>query len=607
MIRSIAPIALIVLAIVLAVLVLVLPTPTGSPPDPEAAQPTSGLLIENIHMISSDGQRTEPLSIIVRDGLIDYTGELADYSAPIPTRTIDGAGLTAIPGLIDSHTHSYGPALEDALRFGVTTSLDMFTSPDGLNDTRQAREDMAPTRHSDLFSAGMLATSPGGHGTQFGVPIETLTAPEQATSWVAARKAEGSDYVKLVYIPGATRISSLDEATAKAVIDAAHAEGLLALAHISTHDAASEMIDAGIDGLVHVFADKAISDTLLAKFVDNGVFVTPTLTVIGAVNGDSGADALASKHQELLSSTQRQTLAQSFANGDIPGFSLDLALQNVARLHEAGVPILAGSDAPNPGTAHGLSLHAELKLLVRAGLAPTAALDAATQVPARLFGLEGRGQISKGARADLLLVDGNPIEDIGAAASIRYILKNGQSVERAVPEAPIGTAIASDLFGDFETGMTSMVEFEWTASTDDMAGGASEVRLSRVEDGAQGSAYSLRIDASVNSGFPFPWSGVSVALAQTPSARPIDISDHTTISFDMKGNPGSYRVMAFGVGAQGIPPTQIVTINETWQTYTLQISDFVGLPTEALIGFAFVAGPAIGNSTIYLDNVKLVK
>jgi imidazolonepropionase-like amidohydrolase len=101
------------------------------------------------------------------------------------------------------------------------------------------------------------------------------------------------------------------------------------------------------------------------------------------------------------------------------------------------VEILAGSDAPNPGTAHGASLHHELELLVRAGLTPIEALRAATSAPARRFGLADRGRIAPGQRADLLLVAGDPTADILATRAIERIWKNGAVVERRrYPEAP---------------------------------------------------------------------------------------------------------------------------------------------------------------------------
>lgn len=92
--------------------------------------------------------------------------------------------------------------------------------------------------------------------------------------------------------------------------------------------------------------------------------------------------------------------------------------------------MLAGSDAANPGTAHGPSLLGELDLLVRAGLTPTDALAAATSLPARHFGLTDRGRIAQGMRADLVLVKGDPTRDINATRDITQVWKNGFPINR---------------------------------------------------------------------------------------------------------------------------------------------------------------------------------
>jgi imidazolonepropionase-like amidohydrolase len=99
--------------------------------------------------------------------------------------------------------------------------------------------------------------------------------------------------------------------------------------------------------------------------------------------------------------------------------------QEIQQLVDAGVPILAGTDAPVPGSAHGASLHWELEHLVEAGMTPTAALAAATSVPARIFRMADRGRIAPALRADLLLVDGDPSRDIRSTRRIVAVWKRG--------------------------------------------------------------------------------------------------------------------------------------------------------------------------------------
>jgi imidazolonepropionase-like amidohydrolase len=101
-------------------------------------------------------------------------------------------------------------------------------------------------------------------------------------------------------------------------------------------------------------------------------------------------------------------------------------------MNAAGVRLLAGTDAPNL-TGHGVSLHGEMQLLTRAGLSPLEALKAATLTPAQAFRLSDRGRITQGARADLVLVEGNPLQDIELTRAIVRIFKKGFEVSRALP------------------------------------------------------------------------------------------------------------------------------------------------------------------------------
>ena len=108
-------------------------------------------------------------------------------------------------------------------------------------------------------------------------------------------------------------------------------------------------------------------------------------------------------------------------------------VENLRRFHEAGVPLLPGTDAPNPATAHGVSLHEELQIFVEAGYTPEDALHAATALPTLIFHLGDRGHVSPGYRADLVLIDGDPMARISDTLAIARVWKNGYAIDRTAP------------------------------------------------------------------------------------------------------------------------------------------------------------------------------
>jgi len=597
MIKHITLASFVLLTVLLTGLVFILPTPDKNYTDPRNMTSETTRLIENVRVVQN-GELSAPQSIVIRGGVIVDIGPSIQSDAI----RIDGNGLTAIAGLIDAHTHSYGSALKDALRFGVTTNVDMFSDISLVTNAKQSRQSQTNKTRSDLFSAGMMATAPGGHGTQYGIGIETLTHPDQADEWVAKRKAEGSDFIKMVYMPGQTRIPSLDRAMAQALIQAAHKHDLLALAHISTQDAARDLMEDGIDGLVHIFADEPVTDEVVKLAKQNDVFIIPTLAVIASVDGRDDTKKLAGQEgiAERLSQMQSQTINLSFP-GRVPGFNFEIASANVRRFHAEGVTILAGSDAPNPGTAHGLSLHQELQYLVDSGLSPLEALSAATTLTAKAFSMDDRGEIKIGYKGDILLIRGNPLEDIGATLAIETILKNGHQVERATktPKAP--SALISGLLGDFETGL-SVQEFEWFESSDVMANGKSTAVIKRGVGGPDDSTHVLNVSGSINPGFPYPWAGAAVM----PKTRTdgFDISKFESVNFSIKGKPGTYRVMVFTAGNFGIPPEQSFQVIENWEQVSLPIQGFKGFDAKAFAGLSIVASSQ-GPFELELDNVIL--
>lgn len=571
-------------------LVAMLPTPD----DPEV-RAAPALAITNVRVFDGDTM-TGPTTVLIENGRIAAIDPA--LALPAGAETLNAQGLTALPGLIDAHTHTYGDVLRTSLRFGVTTNLDMFSSPLLLAGARTGRESADPTDLADWYSAGMLATAPGGHGTQFGVPVETLTAPDQAVDWVSDRLAEGSDYIKLVYMPYQSRLPSLDYATAAAVIAAAHAEGVLAVAHVYSLEGAREMVEAGINGLVHVFADAPVDAAFIEAAREAELFVIPTLTVLGSINGQRLGARLAEDPRvaDDLTAVQRRSLEGGFGAAVGGGFDFVTGLENVRRLHEAGIAILAGSDAPNPGTIHGASLHQELALLVEAGLTPVEALRAATAAPADQFGLTERGRITPGARADLLLVNGDPTRAIDASLSIAQVFKNGAPVARTTLSAQRPTPLFEPgPISAFEDGLTAPQDLIWSATDDSLFGGASSAEIERV-DGV------LRVRASVRPGFFAPWAGAAVFR---DAAAVANLSALTTLSFRARGAPGEYRVMMFMDGAAGAPPTQTFTLGPSWMTVQMELDAFEGFASEGFVGLAVVAGPGETETEFDIADVML--
>jgi imidazolonepropionase-like amidohydrolase len=395
-----------------------------------------------------DGTRLrEWTSVRFADGII--TDCAAGPTARDSDEVIDAEGGTILPGLIDSHIHLVPGALAQGLTFGVTTALDMFSQADVMAIAKQqagARSDVA-----DVRSAGIGATAPGGHPSMMYAPFPTLTGPEQAEQFVADRVAEGSDYLK-IFGPSGTAgprtMPSLDLDTITALTKAAHSRGLVVVAHVNSAAGIGELASAGIDVIAHVPMDGELDRALAERIAEAGIAVGPTLATIENVLGEPGGAAVAGDPRlaGTLGDAQARRLTSdtSGRRGQMPPYSR--AEENVGRLADAGVTILAGTDAPNPGTVFGASLHRELELLGRCGITPAQALNAATAAPARVFNLTDRGHTAPGRRADLMLVSGDPLTDITATRAIGRIWRAGVPCDRRAFIANAAEAEELDAF-----------------------------------------------------------------------------------------------------------------------------------------------------------------
>lgn len=570
---------------------MLLPEPQAPARKAWEAQPANSFVLRDVRVF--DGVRFQAhRDVVVQDGVIAALSPRAPAGTDVPE--YDGRGHTLLPGLIDAHTHSSGPARADALRFGVTTQIDMFTAAASLPESRAQREGLERVDEADMWSAGTLVTVAGGHGTQFGLPIPTLDSTDEANAIVAARIAEGSDFIKLVLEDGAGwggSMPTLDEPTLGAAIDAAHGLGRQALVHVGSRAEALVALRAGADGLAHLFGDAEADQAVIALAQWHGAFVIPTLTLLESTSGRaSGIDA-DPRLAPWLTPAQGDSLRDAFPRVPERETVIDRALASTLRLHKAGVAILAGSDAPNPGTAHGASLHRELELLVAAGLAPEAALAAATSVPATSFGLGDRGQVLQGKRADLVLVAGDPAKDITATRAIVAVWKNGYHVPRPRSDT---AAEAVPAFDD------SVLDTDtWETTTDRIQGGGSDAVLTFGDDG-------LRVEAEVRTGAPWPWAGVIRTLGAQPM-DPVDLSAWKAIALRLRADTAATVQVLFFSGRSGraIPAAVPVAVATEWQDVVIDFNDVAGIDLVRVRAVAVVAGPALGATTFELGSAML--
>jgi hypothetical protein len=500
----------------------------------------------------------------------------------------------------------------------------MFSDPKFDADVRQ-REAAGQNLHAaDLRSAGTLVTVAKGHGTEYGFPIPTLASAADAQSFVDARIAEGSDYIKIIYDDGAAYGISLPTLTKEevaAVVTAARSRKKLAVAHIGSQAGARDVIEAGTDGLAHIFEDQPPAPDFGAFVKQHHAFVIATLSVNESITGKASGESLLSDPRlaPYIDAASAGNLKKAFPHGPANKTNFANALAAVRALRAANVPLLAGTDAPNPGTAHGVSIHRELELLVQAGLTPTEALRSATSVPANTFGLSDRGRIVPGLRADLVLVKGDPTQDILVTRDIVSVWKTGAEADRASIRAMVDkekqeTAAAaatpppagseSGLISDFEVdATTAKFGSGWTVSTDTMAGGKSTAELKWMNPGANSSKGAMQISGTISDAFAYAWAGAMFSPGSHPFES-VNLSSKKSIRFWIRGDGHPYRLMFFTKSGGYNPAIQNLTVTDEWKEVTIPFSAFQ-TDGHDITAILFCAGGSPGAFAFAIDDVRL--
>lgn len=402
--------------------------------------------MENLFTIANskifDGERIiDTKSVTVRGKKIINIGG----PAPEDAKVVDGTGCTLMPALIDAHSHPNMEALKMDMRFGVTTTYQM----QGYFSEEQSQEMQENTNMAESLKSFLAVTAPDGHPSELLPPEikakqkemmakaglnmkKDVATPEDAVEVVRQRVAQGADYIKIMVEEGTVfgypGTPDLTNQVILASCNEAHRHGKMAVAHAMTIKAYERAIAGGIDGLMHLFIDQPHTQKIIDEIVASGVFICPTIAAGASTIGDSDAAEFVKDPRVASKLSPEWISCLNKHIGSYPAGSTENLLCATKALYDAGVDLLAGSDASQAavgGMAHGASLHHELQLMVRAGLPPVEALRTATSIPARRFSLYDRGRIFNGARADLLLLQGDPTVDIKETLSIKKVWRQG--------------------------------------------------------------------------------------------------------------------------------------------------------------------------------------
>ncbi len=421
-------------------------------------QPTVVAFV-NVSVIPMDGERVlEGQTVVVRGDRIAAVGPAAEIAVPEAARRIDGSGKYLMPGLAEMHGHIPRPeepaAFIEAVLFlyvanGITTVRGMLGAPGQLDLRQRANTGrvVAPT----LYLAGPSFNA------------RSVDSPEQAAGMVRQQKAEGWNLLKVH--PGPTR----DEYDAMA--RTAHEEGIRFGGHVPADVGLMHALEMGqetfdhLDGYVEYLAtinEAAVDEAALADVVrrtrEAGAWVVPTMALWETLYGTADLETLTGypELQYMPPAMVAQWTGQHERRLSDPQFDLDRSrrliearMQVLKALSDGGVGILMGTDAPQQFSVPGFSLHRELQRMADAGMTPYQILRSGTYNVGTYFENEDAfGTIAEGQRADLLLLEANPLDDVAHLRQRAGVMVRGRWLPEADIQARLAEIAASYRQGD---------------------------------------------------------------------------------------------------------------------------------------------------------------
>ena len=400
-----------------------------------------------------DGNGGPPVTdsvVVVSGGRIRSAGPRASVPIPAGSVKVNAAGIFLVPGLIDLHVHlgsRAGPDFRAAdytaerirknlttyLYFGVTTVRSAGTDREAGFEVRKAQRERL-SGEARLFTAGRGFTAPGGNPTNV---ARQPASPDDARRQVAELAGQQVDLIKIWVDDGHRTRPKIQPAVIEAILDEARRLRIPVVAHIATLADTQFLVDAGATGFLHMIRDTEDLDPgFLARLRALRLVFAPTLVrqELAWLYTEkpellAGPDVARTVDADVIAAVREAARGRKAPPRDREEF--ERARRNTRRLAAAGVPVGVGSDGGSPSDFPGLMTHREIELLVEAGLTPVEAITAATRHGALALGkLDELGTIEPGKRADLLLLRGNPLEDVRHLRRISRLMLDGEWVNR---------------------------------------------------------------------------------------------------------------------------------------------------------------------------------
>lgn len=389
---------------------------TDGPADPDEIIITNGTVL--------DGRGSEPLPdgvVVITGDRITFVGRAADYPVPSDAQVVDARGGTILPGIVDAHVHSASdPAVRrEFLMDGVTTVCDLGSPLEDMARFAEDHLDQAPAARG--LKAGPILTAPGGLPgavLEGGLNYEVGT-PEEAGAAVEDLAGRGADVIK-VYVQeesGGTPYPMLGEGELTAIVEEAHKRGLPVRAHVTYAFLLDDALEAGADVIDHVPVNATQAESQIPEaeflnfFEDNfGKMIEAGTVMIPTLDRPYG---------QVYRATDPIPWQRE---------GVEKILELVGWFHGLGGRVGLGTDW-NTGTGMRAGMPiGEMEMLLAAGLSPMDVIEAGTRVSAYACGRgDELGTLEPGKSADVIVVDGDPLEDLLQAMSeVVLVVKNGE-------------------------------------------------------------------------------------------------------------------------------------------------------------------------------------